>query len=86
MLLPLRAAACTGIRVAAYRLRALSQIGPSAESDRTFSLFSRDGGLLRIPVFYLTQPHLFPGHAPQAFLEEYVAESNRITETELRTT
>jgi hypothetical protein len=42
VLLPLRAAAKTGIRVAAYRLRALSQIDERGESDGTFARFSRN--------------------------------------------
>ena len=42
VLLPLRAAARAGVRVAAYRLRALSQIESARESGCTSCLFSRN--------------------------------------------
>ena len=58
VLLALRAATRTGVRVAAYRLCALSQIDERGESERTVCRFSRNLGLLRIHIFYLTQPHL----------------------------
>ena len=52
VLLALRAATRTGVRVAAYRLCALSQVDERVSQVGTFCLFSRNLGVLRTQQFY----------------------------------